>query len=294
MFGDRPRKGWKTMDIFDERKIRIEDAVLALDLDGTLVTNDKRVTEEAAAAVARFIDLGGTVVLASGRPAFGIRPVAERLQLGTRGGYVLGFNGGILLDYKADRELFSQTFKPGKLEVLCAQALENKVNLLTYRDGYVYAHDPEETYCQLELSITRMSVIPSNPLTKKVNFPVIKCLMTAPGEHLAQVEKKMAKYWEGKLNIVRSEPYFLEITELGINKGQSLLRLVEMIGKKPADLIACGDAFNDISMLQAAGIGVAMGNAQPLVKEAADFVTLTNEENGVVKVIERLTEAALA
>ena len=127
-----------------------------------------------------------------------------------------------------------------------------------------------------------------DPLAPQITFPVIKCLMTAPGEHLAKVEKEMKKLWEGKLNIVRSEPYFLEVTEVGIDKANTLLNMTKKIGKDTKNLVCCGDGFNDLSMIQAASIGVAMANAQEKVRQAADYITKSNDEDGVVDVIDNL------
>ena len=98
----------------------------------------------------------------------------------------------------------------------------------------------------------------------------------------------MKKYWEGKLNIVRSEPYFLEVTEVGIDKASTITNMVKKLGKSVDNLICCGDGFNDLSMIRAAGIGVAMANAQEKVRAAADYITKSNEEDGIVDVVENL------
>ena len=94
------------MNIFEEKKIKVADAVLALDLDGTLTNSKKQVTENTKAAIDRFIDAGGTVVLASGRPTFGVMPVAKTLELDKKGGYILSYNGGCFLDCKNNEQLF--------------------------------------------------------------------------------------------------------------------------------------------------------------------------------------------
>ena len=88
-------------------------------------------------------------------------------------------------------------------------------------------------------------------------------------------------------SIYRSEPYFLELVPLGIDKAQSLTVLLEKLDMKREEMVAVGDGFNDLSMIQFAGLGVAMANAQDVVKEAADYVTLSNEEDGVAAVVEK-------
>ena len=98
----------------------------------------------------------------------------------------------------------------------------------------------------------------------------------------------MKKIWDGKLNIVRSEPYFLELTEVGIDKANTITNMTKKLGKDVSNLICCGDGFNDLSMIKAAGIGVAMANAQEKVRQAADYITKSNDEDGIVDVIEKL------
>ncbi len=89
------------------------------------------------------------------------------------------------------------------------------------------------------------------------------------------------------LSIYRSEPFFVEIMPRGVDKAASLGVLLDMLGMKREDMVCCGDGFNDISMIKYAGTGVAMGNAIDEVKAAADFVTLSNDEDGLVPVIDK-------
>jgi len=276
------------MNIFEEKKIKISEAVLALDLDGTLTNSKKEITENTKAAIDKFIKAGGTVVLASGRPAFGVSPIANILELEKKGGYILAYNGGYFYDCKNDKELFMKKLTHEYLPILEEQAKHFGVNMMTYNHDKAYALDIDEQYYMLEVTINHFIRVKVDPLAPQITFPVIKCLMTAPGEHLAKVEKEMKKLWEGKLNIVRSEPYFLEVTEVGIDKANTLLNMTKKIGKDTKNLVCCGDGFNDLSMIQAASIGVAMANAQEKVRQAADYITKSNDEDGVVDVIDNL------
>jgi Cof subfamily protein (haloacid dehalogenase superfamily) len=97
----------------------------------------------------------------------------------------------------------------------------------------------------------------------------------------------MYEVLKGRMEVYRSEPYFLELVPKGIDKAQSLAVLLEEIGMTREEMIACGDGFNDLSMIKYAGLGVAMDNAQPTVKEAADFITHSNDADGVAHVVER-------
>ena len=97
----------------------------------------------------------------------------------------------------------------------------------------------------------------------------------------------MKKDLEGKMNVFRSEPFFLELVPNGIDKARSLSVLLEELGMTREEMIAVGDGFNDLSMIQYAGLGVAMANAQEVVRQAADYITLSNEEDGVAAVVDK-------
>ena len=276
------------MNIFEEKKIKVRDAVLALDLDGTLTDSKKRISERTKKSIDKFITAGGTVALASGRPTFGVMPVAKILELDKKGGYILSYNGGCFLDCKNNKQLFMKELTHEYLPILEKQAKEFGINLMTYNGDKAYALDIDEQYYMIEININHFIRVKADPLTPQITFPIIKCLMTADGDYLAKVEKEMKKYWEGKLNIVRSEPYFLEVTEVGIDKASTITNMVKKLGKSVDNLICCGDGFNDLSMIQAAGIGVAMANAQERVRAAADYITKSNDEDGIVDVVENL------
>lgn len=276
------------MNIFEEKKIKVRDAVLALDLDGTLTDSKKRISERTKKSIDKFIAAGGTVALASGRPTFGVMPVAKILELDKKGGYILSYNGGCFLDCKNNKQLFMKELTHEYLPILEKQAKEFGINLMTYNGDKAYALDIDEQYYMIEININHFIRVKADPLTPQITFPIIKCLMTADGDYLAKVEKEMKKYWEGKLNIVRSEPYFLEVTEVGIDKASTITNMVKKLGKSVDNLICCGDGFNDLSMIRAAGIGVAMANAQERVRAAADYITKSNDEDGIVDVVENL------
>jgi len=276
------------MNIFEEKKIKVRDAVLALDLDGTLTDSKKRISERTKESIDKFMAAGGTVALASGRPTFGVMPVAKILKLDKKGGYILSYNGGCFLDCKNNKQLFMKELTHEYLPILEKQAKEFGINLMTYNGDKAYALDIDEQYYMIEININHFIRVKADPLTPKITFPIIKCLMTADGDYLAKVEKEMKKYWEGKLNIIRSEPYFLEVTEVGIDKASTITNMVKKLGKSVDNLICCGDGFNDLSMIRAAGIGVAMANAQERVRAAADYITKSNDEDGIADVVENL------
>ena len=97
----------------------------------------------------------------------------------------------------------------------------------------------------------------------------------------------VARRFMGRLAVYRSEPYFIEVMARGVNKADAIAGLLERLDMEREDVIACGDGLNDLTMIRYAGVGVAMGNAQKAVKEEADVITLSNDEDGIVPIIEK-------
>ena len=120
-----------------------------------------------------------------------------------------------------------------------------------------------------------------------VDFDINKCLMTAEAGKAEKLEKQLQEKYGGVASIYRSEPFFLEIMPKDVDKASSLDRMLTGMGISREDVICCGDGFNDISMIKYAGVGVAMENAQPAVREAADYVTASNDNDGLVEVIDK-------
>ena len=118
------------------------------------------------------------------------------------------------------------------------------------------------------------------------NFPVNKLLISGDPRIVSGLIDPLRETYHGLLNIYLSEPFFLEIMPRNVDKAQSLQKLLNSIGLTADEMICCGDGYNDLSMIEYAGLGVAMENAQPVLKETADFITRSNDEDGILHVID--------
>ena len=225
--------------------------------------------------------------MASGRPTYGIMPVAGELELERFGGYILSFNGGQIINAQTGEAIYQKTLPPQMPALLYDLSQEYKTNIMTYLDQTVITPKKDDQYVELESSINKMEVRQVEDFKAFVNFPVTKCLMVEDGDYLAQVEQKVKARLGDTLSVLRSEPFFLEIMPKNIDKAYSLGKLLEHLGLDKEQMIACGDGFNDRSMIEFAGLGVAMANAQEPVKAAADYITVSNDEDGVAAVVER-------
>ncbi|MBR3896466.1 MAG: HAD family phosphatase [Bacteroidaceae bacterium] len=261
--------------------------IIVLDLDGTLTNSRKEITPRTRETLIRAQQQGIKVVLASGRPTYGIAPIANQLELDVYGGYILAYNGGEIIDWKTREVLHAQVLAPEVIPYMYRCAHENGFAIVTYRDNYVITETPDDEYVQKEAILNVMQTLRVDNFLEYIDFPIPKCLIVGEAERLHQLEKVMYEQLKETNEVYRSEPYFLELVPKGIDKAQSLEVLLKKIGISREEVIACGDGFNDLSMIRYAGLGVAMQNAQPIVREAADFITLSNDEDGVAHVVER-------
>lgn len=254
---------------------------IALDLDGTLTNHDKVVTPRTRQALLKAQEQGAIIILASGRPTYGIVPVAECLELEKRGGYILSYNGGNIVNAKTGEKLFSQFLPDAVIPILYKYAKEKNHALLGYAGNEIITEMPDDQYVKEESRINKMNIRKVDNLLDALEPHPTKLLMTGDPTDMIKAEEELVEILGEKMDIFRSAPFFLELVPKGIDKAQSLLRLLSKINLTPADLIAFGDGYNDLSMLKLAGVGVAMANAAPEVRADADYVTLSNEEDGV-------------
>ena len=220
--------------------------ILVLDIDGTLVNSEKKITPETLKYLKMIQEQGHIVALASGRPFPGLKQYSDALGLA-----------------------------------------ERHIGMVTYKDNQVITGTDTDGYMEFEARLNHMELCQVDDFLKVVDFDMIKCLMTAEPEVAEQYEKELAALVSPDLNVFRSEPYFIEITVKGVDKAESIARLLEHIGMKREQCICCGDGFNDKTMVEYAGVGVAMGNAQQVVKDVADYVTASCDEDGLVEVIKK-------
>ncbi len=261
--------------------------VLVLDLDGTLTNSKKEVTPRTLEALLEVQKRGVKIVLASGRPTYGVAPVADELGLDKYGGYILSYNGGEIVNWQTKEILYENILDPVFIPYLYWCAKKNDFAIVTYHNEFVLTESPEDEYVLKEALLNVMKIKPVEHFLSAITFPITKCLIVGEPSRLIVLEKEMFDQLKGRMGVYRSEPYFLELVPKGIDKAASLQILLHEIGSSADEMIACGDGFNDISMIKLAGLGVAMANAQLEVQENADFITVSNDEDGIAQVVEK-------
>lgn len=270
----------------DKKRIKM----IGLDCDGTLLNDRKELTPYSREVLLRAIDQGIVVLAATGRPLSGIPKEVKELP-GIR--YALTANGARIVDMKEDKVLHESTM-----------SVETAVRILkvfekydTYKEAFI----GETGFTDAEdlKHAEEYGLIPSMvKYLRESRVPVADVV-----EELQEKKKSVDKVQALFKNIEEKEKAFLEIREIegteptgalhnnievnasGVNKGLGLLRLGELLGISREEIMACGDGMNDLEMLKEAGLGVAVANAVQPVKDAADYVTESNEEDGVANAI---------
>ncbi len=259
---------------------------IVLDLDGTLMTSKNEISQKTKDLLIQIQQLGIKVILASGRPTHGLQEASETLQLKTYGGYLLSYNGGRIIDTKDDSLIYDSYLEMNMILDLFDKSRELNTHLLAYTDQYILTED-DDSYIQLESKINNLPVVRVPDFKAALQLKSVKCLMTGDPIHLVNVENQLKKMYEEQLSISRSMPFFLECMPKGINKGNCLSILLNYINIDQEDVIACGDGYNDVSLIEAVGLGVAMANGCEPIKEKAKYQTLSNDEDGIAHVIEK-------
>lgn len=260
--------------------------VLVLDIDGTLTNSKKEITPETKRGIIHIMERGHKVILASGRPTPGMRRYADELELAAYGGYLLSFNGGRIINCKTGEIVYQRTLPPYVISGLYQYACKHDMGIITYMGDDILVGRRMDEYIELESRINAMPCKAVKNFAAYGEYNLNKCLMTAEPEAAARHVEKLNELYGDILSIYRSEPFFIEVMPKNVDKATSLDRMLETVGLTREDAICCGDGFNDISMIEYAGVGVAMANAQEEVKKSADFITDSNDEDGIVKVID--------
>jgi len=266
----------------------MEYRAIALDLDGTLLNSDKEVSKKNREAIQKACEAGVQVILASGRPIPGMKRIAHKLKLEEYGGYLLSYNGGMIMNCADGEVLRRETVPEEHYKTIVHTANKYGVTALTYDADGIITTDENNQYVQLEAKINNIPIKQVYPLDEVAKAdPPVKFLCVGDHKILREVEAELNEKLQGAVNVFFSEPFFMEITPKGIEKASSLEFLLSKLGIDRKHLIACGDGYNDIPMMRYAGLSVAMENGQDETKEWADVIAPLNDNDGVSYIIEK-------
>lgn len=262
--------------------------LVALDTDGTLLSSDDRILPSTKEAVKKALDKGVKVVLCSGRPLAGLKPYMD--QLGIRGAdqYAVTLNGAIMRN--ADDQILAQNLLDNHYyRELTKYAKENHVPFnIVDPDSRIITADHDVDYFELlQAWENKAGMLIREPDEMPADFAISKGCFVGDPQRLDNFEPQLRKDFGQELYIVRADQYFLEVLHPDVSKGNGLVELGEKIDIKPEEMMAMGDAGNDISMFKVVGTAVCMGNGTEEAKQAADYITASNDEDGIAQAFDK-------
>ena len=233
--------------------------LIAFDLDGTLTNDDKIITPLTMEALRTVQRHGVKLCLASGRPPYGMRPLAEEI---------------------GPELIMEKTLPEEALPLLKEFQDRSGFSLMTYYEDTIFTEHPDDQYVAVSARNNKMRVERLEDFVRDVPRPLHKCLVVGDPEKRPYWEEQMREALKN-IYICHSTPYFIECLPKGIDKGPALVDLAAHLGIDMADVMAFGDSNNDVAMLKNAGIGIAMANSEENVKAVADYTTASNNDDGI-------------
>lgn len=259
--------------------------LIALDIDGTLTDDHKEITPETKETLLEVQKNGVRLVLASARPTPGLYKTARQLQLEKHQGILMAYNGGRIVHASNGQTLSEIHMEEEKTRKILRFLETLPVTVILDDGAQFYVTDANGYKVEYECKNNCMQCSVVENLADFLHFSPIKLLLSVDPSNIFEIQNTIASHLDDSLVVVRTAPFYLEIIPAEINKGTGLSDICEHLGIALADTAAFGDSENDIPMLEVAGCGVAMENAEEAVKSKADRITLSNNEDGIAYAI---------
>lgn len=258
---------------------------IATDLDGSLLQSDSTISATEKAAVRRAVDNGISVLLSSGRMMQSMRPFAEELELNVP---MISYNGAIIQESISRKILYHEPVPMNLAVDIFRFFNDRKVHLNVYLNDRLYMAELTEwgKFYEKAASVTAYPVGAAKLEELLSTEPSHKMLAIAEADVLDDLQEEMRREYGDSIQYIKSKTRYLEILAPGVSKGNALKTLTESWGLQREEVMAIGDAPNDLSMITWAGVGVAMGNSFDEVKEQADLVVADNNHNGFTEAVE--------
>ncbi len=255
--------------------------LIAIDLDDTLLDDNLTIPERVSDAVKKAVDLGIYVVLCTGRIPKSTRKFYDALGLDT----LMISTGGAEIYDATNTSVYSRTVDPALVKRLMQYAQNNGLHFQVYIDGDLIFREKNKYALSYE-QICGLTGVVKPDLMEMETVVTPKVLFISDFERMDDIQASAEEAFP-MLNIKRSKPTYVEFSTPGVSKGDALKFVAEYYGINREEIIAVGDAEIDIPMIEFAGLGVAMANATPVTKQAADALCPSNNEGGVADVIQK-------
>ncbi len=270
---------------------KFDGILICTDLDGTLIKNDHTISKENLEAIEYFKSQGGLFTFVTGRMPYTARGLADTVKPNAPIGCV---NGGGIYDYAKEEYVFLKSLPSDVSELI--DFIVERVDGIS-----VILHAPDKMYFSISNDASeRHRISTGTPFAaadyKDCGFPIAKIIFADSREDvLLRVAELLSNHpRKDEFDFVRSDKALYEILPKGTSKGAVLPRLAEHLGVELKKAVCVGDYYNDVDMLKAAGIGIAVENACPEAKAASDYITVSNEESAIARIISDIESGAIS
>lgn len=256
---------------------------MAVDIDGTLLDSKGNLTEATRKAITAGVEKGLIFTISTGRPIQGVEYLNRLLNLDLP---YITYNGAMVITGKSKEILYEQKLSSEDATRIVRLGEKYGTTIVIWADNKLFATELNERVQKYkEISGVEPTVV--KDLQQLADHGVTKILWYDEIDKIDRYQSEVGKYVGENVNFHTSRPMFLEFVDKKASKAIAMEKLGEHFGIKRSEMIAVGDGYNDLSMIEYAGLGVAMANAKDAIKEKADFITLSNDEDGVAHVINK-------
>jgi len=261
--------------------------LIALDLDGTLLNSQRTISPENQQAIAAARAKGVTVVLVSGRPTEGMLEHVNTLNMLSDDDYVLSYNASLVQSGKSKNTIHKAILTGKDAKYIADIATEFGVNVHAFTPQVGLITPIISQYTERESIVNGMPITVFDFAELADDEDILKTMVVADSDKLTEFENQLSAELHARYTIMRSTPFFLEFLSKKSHKGIGVKALADHLNIAAKEVICMGDAGNDAHMLEYAGLGVAMDNATDEIKGLAQYITSSNNEHGVAKVINK-------
>ena len=265
---------------------------IVMDVDGTLTNSKKEIPKKTKDILLKAQARGIKLILASGRPTTGLLGLAKELEMDRNNGLLVSFNGSKVVDCETLKELFNEPMSIEEGKAVLEHMKKFDVRPMVDKGNYMLVNNVFDNKLHLkngqEINIIEYEARGGNyklceiaDLAEYIDYPLNKILTAGEPDYLQEHYKEMMEPFKDKLSCMFTADVYFEFTAKGIDKAKALDTVLKPMGINEDEIISFGDGQNDLSIIKYAGIGIAMGNAVDELKEHANEVTLSNEEDGI-------------
>ena len=264
--------------------------LVAIDLDGTLVTDEKELTPKTMKAIKEASQKGVKIMISSGRSFYRLEKYIDALDLRKENQYTICFNGGMIVENTTKEMIYSKNLDAEEVKELIQLGKTLGLPIVIYSRDTHYTEQVPEVMQKNSKNLKGMNlkIVNFNEMNfeEKENYIYKICFIDKP-EIIIEKRKEIPKEIMEKYEITSSVPEYIEIVKKGIKKSEAIKVVMDKYDIKQNEVMAIGDGENDVEMLSFAGLGIAMENAMDDVKEFANDVTTSNNHDGVANAIEK-------